>query len=199
MTSRNILGARRAKEAECDTFSDCHIPWPSSSLQVEATFRPSNRNVALSLMGNGLLIDSEPMRIPIPAIVVPLVVLLLYLFVPGLKERPWTALRIAGAILAVVGYSTFVTARLQLGKSFAVTPQAKELVSLGLYSRIRNPIYVFVDVMIFGLILALHLYWLFALFPVLVAMHVFRAHREGKVLQEKFGQAYLDYRNQTWF
>ena len=150
-------------------------------------------------MGNGLLIDSEPMRIPIPAIVVPLVVLLLYLFVPGLKERPWTALRIAGAIFAVVGYSTFVTVRLQLGKSFAVTPQAKELVTLGLYSRIRNPIYVFVDVMIFGLILALRLYWLFALYPLLVAMHVFRAHREAKVLKEKFQQAYLDYCAQTWF
>jgi protein-S-isoprenylcysteine O-methyltransferase Ste14 len=139
------------------------------------------------------------MRIPFPAIVVPLVVLLLYVFVPGLKERPWTALRIVGAIFAVVGYCAFVTARLQLGKSFAVTPQAKELVTLGLYSRIRNPIYVFVDVMIFGLILALHLYWLFALFPLLVAMHAFRARREAKVLQEKFGQAYIDYRNQTWF
>ena len=139
------------------------------------------------------------MRIPIPAIMVPLVVLLLYLFVPGLKERPWTVLRVAGAILAVVGYSTFVMARLQLGKSFAVTPQAKELVTHGLYSRIRNPIYIFVDVMIFGLILALHLYWLFALYPLLVAMHAFRAHREAKVLQEKFGQAYLDYRTQTWF
>jgi protein-S-isoprenylcysteine O-methyltransferase Ste14 len=139
------------------------------------------------------------MRIPIPAIVIPLVVLLLYLFVPGLKELPWTASRIGGAMLAVVGYSMLVTARLQLGKSFAVTPQAKELVTLGLYSRIRNPIYVFVDVMIFGLILALHLYWLFALLPLLVAMHVFRAHREAKLLQEKFGQADLDYRNQTWF
>lgn len=128
-----------------------------------------------------------------------MVVLLLYLFVPGVKEQPWTALRTAGAVLAVVGYSTFVTARLQLGKSFAVTPQAKELVTLGLYSRIRNPIYVFVDVMIFGLILALHLYWLFALYPLLVAMHVLRAHREAKVLQVKFGQAYLDYQNQTWF
>jgi protein-S-isoprenylcysteine O-methyltransferase Ste14 len=139
------------------------------------------------------------MRIPIPAIVVPVVVLLLFLFVPGLKEQPWTALRIAGAILAVVGYSTFVTARLQLGKSFAVTPQAKELVSLGLYSRIRNPIYVFVDVMIFGLILTLHLYWLFAVYPLLVAMHMFRARREAKVLKEKFQQAYLDYCAQTWF
>jgi protein-S-isoprenylcysteine O-methyltransferase Ste14 len=145
------------------------------------------------------MIHSESMRIPIPAIVVPIVAFLLYLFVPGLRERPWTLLRIAGAILAVVGYSTFVTARLQLGNSFAVTPQAKELVTLGLYSRIRNPIYVFVDVMIFGLILALHLYWLFALFPLLVAMHAFRAHREANVLQEKFGQAYINYSDQTWF
>src|ERR1700721_2790626 len=116
------------------------------------------------------------MRIPLPAIVVPVVVLLLYLFVPGARERPWTGLRIVGVALAVIGYCTFVNARLQLGKSFAVTPQAKELVSSGLYSRIRNPIYVFVDVMIFGLILALHLYWLFVLYPLLVAMHVFRAH-----------------------
>jgi protein-S-isoprenylcysteine O-methyltransferase Ste14 len=138
------------------------------------------------------------MRIPIPAIVVPIVILLLYLFVPGLKDQPWTALRILGAVLAIAGYSMFVTARLQLGKSFSVTPQAKELVTSGLYSRIRNPIYVFVDVMIFGSILALHLYWLFAIYPLLVAMHVFRARREGKVLQEKFGQAYVDYCNQTW-
>ena len=139
------------------------------------------------------------MKIPLPAIVVPTVVTLLYFFVPGLKEQPWTALRLAGAALALIGYSTFVTARLQLGKSFAVTPQAKELVISGLYSRIRNPIYVFVDVMILGLILALHLYWLFAVYPLLIAMHVYRAHREATVLQEKFAQAYVDYRNRTWF
>src|ERR1700730_17330605 len=84
------------------------------------------------------LVDSDPMRIPIPAIVVPVVVLLLYLFVPGVRERPWTASRILGAVLAVVGYTVFVTARLQLGKSFSVTPRAKELVTTGLYSRIRN-------------------------------------------------------------
>jgi uncharacterized membrane protein len=68
--------------------------------------------VPLGVIGNGLLIDSEAMRVPIPAMIVPVVVLLLYLFVPGLKERPWTMLRIVGVILAVIGYSAFVTARL---------------------------------------------------------------------------------------
>jgi protein-S-isoprenylcysteine O-methyltransferase Ste14 len=138
------------------------------------------------------------MRIPIPAIVVPLVVLLCYLFVPGVRERPWTALRFAGAILGVVGYILFVTARIQLGKSFSVTPQAKDLVTRGFYSRIRNPIYLFVDVMWFGLILALHLYWLSVPFLALLVFHVFRARREAKVLQETFGQTYLDYRKRTW-
>ena len=138
------------------------------------------------------------MRIPIPAIVIPLVVLLLYLFVPGLKERPWTALRVAGGILAIVGYILLVTARLQLGKSFAVTAQAKELVTRGLYSRIRNPIYVFVDIMWFGLAVALS-YWLFVPFLGLVVMHTLRARREAKVLKDRFGQTYLDYREKTWF
>ena len=139
------------------------------------------------------------MRIPLPAIIVPIVVVLLYFFVPGLKERPWTVSRITGAALAVAGYTLAGVARQQLGKSFSVAPQAKELVTLGLYSRIRNPIYVFVDVMILGLFLALHLYSLFALLPLLMAIQIFQAHREAKVLQEKFGQAYVDYRKQTWF
>lgn len=139
------------------------------------------------------------MRIPIPAIIVPLVCFLLYFFVPGLRQRPWTTLRIAGAIVAVIGYTLFVTARLQLGASFSVSPRAKELVTHGFYSRIRNPIYVFVGVMWLGLIVALHLYWLFVPLIVLVVMQVFRAGREARVLQERFGQAYFDYRKQTWF
>jgi protein-S-isoprenylcysteine O-methyltransferase Ste14 len=139
------------------------------------------------------------MRIPLPAIIVVSVSLLLFLFVPGVRQQPWTALRLAGAILAIVGFGMLVTARNQLGKSFAVTPQAKELVTFGLYSRIRNPIYVFADVMIFGLILVLHLYWLYAIYPLLIVMHIFRAHQEATVLRKKFGQTYLDYCNHTWF
>jgi protein-S-isoprenylcysteine O-methyltransferase Ste14 len=138
------------------------------------------------------------MRIPIPAIVVPMVVFLLYLFVPGVKEQPWTALRIVGAILAFVGYILLITARIQLGKSFSVNPQARVLITHGLYSRIRNPIYLFVDVMWFGLVLALHLYWLFVPLLALLAFHVFRAQREAKILEEALGQTYLDYRKRSW-
>jgi protein-S-isoprenylcysteine O-methyltransferase Ste14 len=139
------------------------------------------------------------MKVPIPAVVVPIVVSLLFFFVPGLKERPWTAFRVVGALLALIGYILFIIARLQLGRAFSVTPQAKELVTGGIYSRIRNPIYVFVDVMWLGVTLALHFYWLFVPFVALVVMHALRGRREASILHETFGQAYLDYRQHTWF
>jgi protein-S-isoprenylcysteine O-methyltransferase Ste14 len=108
-------------------------------------------------------------------------------------------MRLAGVILAIGGYALFITARLQLGASFSVSPQAKKLVTHGLYSRVRNPIYMFVGVMWLGLIVALHLYWMFVPFLLLLVMQLIRAGREAKVLEERFGQAYLDYRAQTWF
>jgi protein-S-isoprenylcysteine O-methyltransferase Ste14 len=139
------------------------------------------------------------MRVYAPALVIALVVLLLYFYVPGVKELPWTASRIVGAFLGVIAYVLVITARVQLGTSFSVRPEAKELVTHGLYSRIRNPMYVFVDFMLFGLILVLHLYWLFVILAGLAIFQGLQARREARLLQEKFGQAYHDYRNQTWF
>jgi len=139
------------------------------------------------------------MRVYAPAVVIASFVLLLYLFVPGVKEEPWTASRIAGAFLTVFGYVLVITARVQLGTSFSVRPEARELVTHGLYSRIRNPMYVFLDVLLFGLVLVLRIYWLFLILAGLAISQGLQARREAKLLQEKFGQVYLDYRNQTWF
>jgi len=139
------------------------------------------------------------MRDYAPAVVIAFVVLLLYLFVPGVKEQPWTASRIAGGFLVVFGYVLVITARVQLGTSFSVRPEARELVTHGLYSRIRNPMYVFLDVLLFGLVLVLRIYWLFLILAGLAISQRLQARREAKLLQEKFGQAYLDYRKQTWF
>jgi protein-S-isoprenylcysteine O-methyltransferase Ste14 len=145
------------------------------------------------------MLDSGPMRASIPAIAIPTAVILLYFFLPGLKEQPWTVLRVGGAFLALIGYLLVLTARVQLGKSFSVRPEAKELVSHGLYSRIRNPMYVFLDLMVFGLIFVLRVHWLLIVIVVLMFFQARQARREARVLQEKFGQIYLDYRNGTWF
>ena len=134
-----------------------------------------------------------------PALGIPAIAVLLYFLIPGVRGQPWTWMRIFGAVIAVIGYVLVVVARLQLGRSFSIRPQAKELVVRGLYSRIRHPMYIFVDLMIFGLILALYFPWALVILPVLAVVQIVQARREGRVLQAKFGQAYQDYRRQTWF
>lgn len=64
---------------------------------------------------------------------------------------PWTPLRIAGLVLLFLGLVFLTVARFQLGNSFSLTPQARQLVTHGLYSRIRNPVYVFGALTVLGL------------------------------------------------
>jgi protein-S-isoprenylcysteine O-methyltransferase Ste14 len=55
------------------------------------------------------------------------------------------------------------------------------------------------DMLLFGIILVLRAHWLFVIPAGLAIFQVRQARREARLLQENFGQAYLDYRNQTWF
>ncbi len=115
------------------------------------------------------------------------------------RDQPWTFTRVAGLVLAIPALLAWMTARIQLGPSFAIRAKAKELVTHGLYSKIRNPIYLFGSIFIVGLLLLIGKpAWLLTL-VVLVPMQVFRARKEAKVLEEKFGDAYRDYRGKTWF
>ncbi len=111
---------------------------------------------------------------------------------------PWNAARWTAAMLTLVGMALVFTARFQLGKSFSVTPQAKKLVVRGLYSRIRNPIYVFGMIAILGLIVVLHKPSLWILPAIIIPIQIFRARREAKVLEAKFGDQYREYKRKTW-
>src|SRR5665213_3469936 len=65
---------------------------------------------------------------------------------------PWTVPRIVGFAIAVPSFLLLVLARIQLGRAFSVQAKASVLVTSGLYSRIRNPIYVFGGLTIAGII-----------------------------------------------
>jgi protein-S-isoprenylcysteine O-methyltransferase Ste14 len=115
------------------------------------------------------------------------------------REDSWNWLNVAGLALAVPSVALWATARIQLGASFAVRAKANSLVAHGIYSRIRNPIYVFGTLFLAGLVLVMgRPGWLLALL-IMVPMQVWRAHKEARVLEEKFGDAYRAYRQQTWF
>jgi protein-S-isoprenylcysteine O-methyltransferase Ste14 len=106
---------------------------------------------------------------------------------------------VTGVLLAVISFSLVLLSRAQLGKSFAFTPQAKELVTHGLYSRIRNPMYLFVDLTVVGIALAVHFLYLACILLVLVPLQIRNARKEGNLLRDKFGETYVAYRAKTWF
>jgi protein-S-isoprenylcysteine O-methyltransferase Ste14 len=114
-------------------------------------------------------------------------------------ELPWTVPRIAGVAIAAPAFLLLVVARLQLGRAFSVQAKAATLVTTGLYSRIRNPIYFFGGLMIAGVIIWLEKPWFLLCFVLLIPMQVIRSRKEEQVLAEKFGTAYQDYKRKTWF
>jgi protein-S-isoprenylcysteine O-methyltransferase Ste14 len=104
-----------------------------------------------------------------------------------------------GGALILVGLPLMSLARYQLGSAFAFTPQAKGLVTSGLYSRIPHPMYVFLDLALLGGIIMLRKVWLLIPWLGLVALQSLQARREAGVLERAYGDAYRDYRQRTWW
>ena len=112
---------------------------------------------------------------------------------------PLTLSQRIGVVLAIFGYLCWAGARIQLSRSFSVRAKATALVTLGIYSRIRNPVYIFGTIYAAGLILCVGKpIWLLVIL-VLVPIQVMRAREEARVLEEKFGDAYRTYRAESWF
>jgi len=114
-------------------------------------------------------------------------------------RQPLTPIRVFGLFLAIISFALWLTARIQLGRSFSVAPKATALVTRGIYSRIRNPIYVFSATWIAGLALAFGRPLVLLVLVALIPMQVARARREARVLEANFGEAYREYRRNTWF
>jgi protein-S-isoprenylcysteine O-methyltransferase Ste14 len=104
-----------------------------------------------------------------------------------------------GITIAVVGIFLWALARIQLGSSFSVGPQARRLVTTGLYSKFRNPIYLFGGIGSLGLLIALGNWILLALFLAFNSFQIPRIRREEKVLEAAFGESYRRYKATTWF
>ena len=69
----------------------------------------------------------------------------------------------------------------------------------GIYSKIRNPIYMFGTLLFAGFVLVIHRPVLWLGVVAIAVMQTLRARREARVLEAAFGNAYRDYRRRTWF
>src|SRR5258708_29827489 len=107
--------------------------------------------------------------------------------------------RLIGLLLGLIGLGGTIVARYTLGRSFSWVPKATGLVSGGIYSRIRNPIYVSGTILVAGVALMMGRAELLAILLVLIPVQIIRARREAAVLEAKFGDEYREYRKRTWF
>ena len=119
----------------------------------------------------------------------------IFTFGPG----PHGASRWVGLVLGLSGLAMVIIARYTLGRSFSVRVKATALVTTGIYSRIRNPIYVGGVILLIGIAIVLWNPYILAVLVVVIPMQIWRAGKEAKVLEEKFGDEYREYRRRTWF
>lgn len=154
---------------------------------------------------------SEPVNVRIFPL--PPVVLLLFLaggyglrrLFPFGPEKPDTASAVAGNALMVLAFAIAVLAARELARArTAIHPgkPAAALVTSGVFSRSRNPIYLSFLFFMIGLGLALPNPWLVLLAPVLLLYMQERViKREEAYLAAQFGQEFAAYRGRVrrWF
>lgn len=112
---------------------------------------------------------------------------------------PHGVVRWIGLLLGLFGLAGVILSRYTLGRSFSVAPKATALVTAGIYSRIRNPIYFSGFVLLTGIALIIQRLEMLAYFLLLIPIQFIRARREAAILEAKFGDAYREYRKRTWF
>ena len=112
---------------------------------------------------------------------------------------PHITLSYTALCLSLVCAVLWFIARWQLGEAFSVAAQARQLVTGGLYAKIRHPIYVFGTLAFLFVVLALQGWPALIIWVIVILIQVTRVRREERVLAETFGAEYTAYRSRTWF
>lgn len=113
------------------------------------------------------------------------------------RAKPDYVLDFAASLFTLTGSYLCLISISSLGRSISVMPEARALVTSGLYSRIRHPLYLSEFVAMIGLFLEFRS-WQAAL--ILAAVFFFQVKRmdwEEKILAEAFPE-YSAYRLKTW-
>ena len=113
----------------------------------------------------------------------------------GYEELVYT-----GLAIGTVGVVLWILSMFTLGPSLAVLPGADRLVTRGVYRYMRHPIYVGIVLTLSGLFLACgSLICLLYVLAVIIPLNIFRARAEEKTLHQQLGNAYQQYRANTFF
>jgi protein-S-isoprenylcysteine O-methyltransferase Ste14 len=99
---------------------------------------------------------------------------------------------LVSTLLILAGNASAVYVLSQLGRSFSVMPEARELVTSGLYRYLRHPLYVAEMIACIGVVLQYLSVWTALILAMQIAFQLRRMRNEEGVLMEIFPE-YADY------
>jgi protein-S-isoprenylcysteine O-methyltransferase Ste14 len=131
-------------------------------------------------------------RIKIHGILIALAVALLFIGHTYILSDTRSLLATAnGVLLVLIGYLIRIMAR---GLKAELNPKGDKLITSGIYSLTRNPMYLGVLMIGLGVNLALFKWWFFVLFlAAFLAIYLNQMSKEAKALSQRFGEEYKKY------
>ncbi|MBC8442506.1 MAG: isoprenylcysteine carboxylmethyltransferase family protein [Deltaproteobacteria bacterium] len=144
--------------------------------------------------------DSAGIRIPPPLYFFACLgfgLLLEYFFPIHLVSLSLTSRAIVGCIFTLISLYFAVSGFIALIKSktpFDTAKSTVKIVKTGAYRFSRNPLYLSLLLLLFGIAFSMLSLWLFFTVPILFILFLFNAVKpEESYLSQKFGNEYLDY------
>jgi protein-S-isoprenylcysteine O-methyltransferase Ste14 len=108
----------------------------------------------------------------------------------------------AGLIINIIGLIIWWLAKIEIGENWSGgygKPSLKELVTTGIYSKIKHPLYWGINITLIGILLMYHLLWISIIILFIVLYFFNRMRIETIFLEKKLGKVYKEYKNSTWF
>jgi protein-S-isoprenylcysteine O-methyltransferase Ste14 len=103
---------------------------------------------------------------------------------------------VVATFLVLIGTIASIMALYQLGRSFSVMAESRNLVTSGPYRFVRHPLYVAEEIAAFGLLMQFASVWTALLFAAQIGFQLRRIHNEEMVLSTTFSE-YDAYRRNT--
>ena len=96
------------------------------------------------------------------------------------------SLEIVSTLLTMIGNIGAIVALSQLGRSFSIMAEARQLVTTGPYRFVRHPLYLAEEIAIVGIFLQFASGWTALILAAQIAFQLRRMHNEEAVLTAKF-------------
>jgi len=115
---------------------------------------------------------------------------------------PNTKIKFIGLIISTTGLLIWWAGKITLSKNWNFgygKPKIKNLVTNGIYSKIKHPIYLGINITLMGLMFFYTKIWFIIVGSLIIFYFFRRMYVEDKYLTKKLGKKYIEYKKKTWF